>query len=128
MDNLPASEQPPNPTPPIAAPTAPIPPVEPVPGAPVASTSDGTMGGLIPYKNSSALIAYYMGVFSLIPCLGPLLGIPAFILGILGLKFYKANPEAKGKAHAWVGIIIGGIWIVLSVLMLIVILFNGGVS
>ena len=33
------------------------------------SETDAT-GGLIPYKNPHALIAYYLGLFSLFPCLG----------------------------------------------------------
>ncbi len=70
---------------------------------------DGTLGGLIPYKNSQALISYYLGVFSLIPCLGILTGIAALILGIRGLKFADLHPQAKGKGHAWAGIILGGI-------------------
>jgi hypothetical protein len=68
------------------------------------------MDGLIPTKNPSALVAYYLGVFSLIPCLGLLLAIPALILGIKGLTFAKEHPETKGKAHAWVGIIMGGLF------------------
>lgn len=114
MDNRPAPEQRPTP--------APLPPVEPTPGAPVSPTSDGTLGGLIPYKNSSALIAYYLGVFSL--ACGPLLGLPAFILGLRGLKYYKAHPEAKGKAHAWVGLIMGGIWIVLTLIFVVLTLIG----
>ncbi len=70
--------------------------------------SDAT-GGIIPYKNPSALTAYYLSVFSLIPCLGLFLGIPAIFLGIKGLKFQKANPQAAGVAHAWVGIILGSL-------------------
>ena len=80
------------------------------------------MGGLIPSKNPQALWAYYLGIFSLIPCLGLLLCVPAFVLGILGLRYGCLHPEAKGKIHAWVGIILGGlctagyiIFIVLSV-------------
>ena len=64
-------------------------------------------GGIIPYKNGHALVAYYLGVFSIIPCFGLLLAIPALILGIIGLKKRKANPLIKGSAHAWVGIIMG---------------------
>lgn len=69
---------------------------------------DGT-GGLIPYKNPHALIAYYLGLFSLFPCLGLLLAIPAFILGIMGLQRVKANPVIRGTVHAWIGIIMGGL-------------------
>jgi len=62
---------------------------------------------LIPYKNAQSLWAYYLGVFSLIPCLGIPLGVAALILGIRGLKYAGVHPEAKGKAHAWVGIVLG---------------------
>ena len=64
---------------------------------------------IIPYKNGMALAAYYCGVFSLIPCLGGLLGPAAFILGILGLRFVKKNPTAHGTGHAIAGIVLGGI-------------------
>jgi hypothetical protein len=39
---------------------------------------------IIPYKNPSALLAYYLGVFSLIPCVGLVLGPGAFVLGFVG--------------------------------------------
>ncbi len=74
----------------------------------IPSETDNT-GGLIPYKNPHALIAYYLGLFSLFPCVGLLLAIPAFILGIMGLKRYKANPIIHGSVHAWIGIIMGGL-------------------
>ena len=66
-------------------------------------------GGIIPYKNPKALIAYYCGVFSLIPCLGLAPGIAGVILGITGLRYRAQHPETKGAAHAWIGIILGGI-------------------
>lgn len=64
-------------------------------------------GGLIPYKNAKALTAYYVGVFSLIPCLGLILGPIAIVLGILGLGYAKKHPGARGQAHAIVGIVLG---------------------
>ena len=64
---------------------------------------------MIPYRNVPALIAYYLGIFSLIPCVGLPLGIAALILGIIGLKRAGQNPQAKGKVHAWIGIILGGL-------------------
>lgn len=66
-------------------------------------------GGVIPYKNPKALIAYYCGVFSLIPCLGIVPGIAGVILGIMGLRYRTEHPEVKGTAHAWIGIILGGL-------------------
>lgn len=67
-------------------------------------------GGIIPYKNGPALIAYYLGIFSIIPGIGLVLAIPAVVMGIMGLKKRRANPVIKGAAHAWVGIIMGGIF------------------
>jgi hypothetical protein len=72
--------------------------------------SAGAAPALIPYKNPLALTGYYLGVFSAIPCVGIPLGITAFVLGLLGLKRAKAHPESKGKVHAWVGIIVGGLF------------------
>jgi hypothetical protein len=69
--------------------------------------ADDPMSTLIPYKNGKALAAYYCGVFGLIPCAGAILGPIALLLGIQGLNFAKANPGAKGKAHAIVGIVLG---------------------
>lgn len=75
----------------------------------VAVSDDSTLGGLIPYKNPQALWAYYLGIFSLIPCLGIPLGIAAFVLGIRGLRYADLHTEARGKGHAWAGIILGGL-------------------
>jgi hypothetical protein len=66
-------------------------------------------GGLIPYKNPKALTSYYMGVGSLVPCLGLFLGPAALFLGLQGLKYNKDYPVVKGVAHAWVGIVLGGL-------------------
>jgi hypothetical protein len=71
--------------------------------------TEGTMSGIIPYKNPAALIGYYLSVASLIPLVGVLLGIPAVIMGIIGLRRRTRDPKIKGMAHAWVAIILGGI-------------------
>ncbi len=97
--------------------------------APAAQEGDST-GGVIPYKNPSALIAYYLGLFSLLPLIGLFLGIPAFILGIKGLKDRKKNPAIKGSVHAWIGIVMGGlmtlVWGAVGVSAIIVLLANQG--
>lgn len=67
------------------------------------------VSAIIPYKNGRALTAYYLGVFSLIPCAGLLLGPAALILGILGLRYVQAHPTAKGTGHAVAGIVLGGL-------------------
>jgi len=84
-------------------------------------TDDNTLGGLIPYKNVQALFAYYLGVFSLIPCIGIPLGIAALVLGIRGLKYAKLHPETKGKAHAWAGIILGTLCAVAYTLLTLIV-------
>lgn len=82
--------------------------VPPPPAAPgTIGAGDGTLGGLIPYRNALALWAYYLGIFALIPCTGLPLGIAASILGVGGVRYAKLHPEAKGQAHAWVGLILG---------------------
>ncbi len=85
----------------------------------VVEQGDAT-GGVIPYKNPLALTSYYLGIFSIIPCLGVFLGFVAVILGILGLKAKRENPHIKGSVHAIVGIVCGGIfgliWFVFGVL------------
>ena len=65
---------------------------------------------IIPYKNMPALISYYLAVFSIIPCLGILLGLAAVVFGIIGLKRARERPEARGKIHAWVGIALGALF------------------
>ena len=69
-------------------------------------TSSG-VDQVIPYHNPKALIAYYLGVFSLIPIVGLALGPAALILGILGIRASNANPKAHGMVHAIVGIVLG---------------------
>lgn len=79
-------------------------------------------GGVIPYKNMPTLMAYYCGIFSLIPIIGVLLGIASIILGIVGIRKYNENPELHGVVHAWVGIVMGALVIVghFSLVVLIV--------
>lgn len=106
---------------PLAPPQAPGVPPPPVPGSaayppgyvpyyyqpPAADVPDAT-GGIIPYKNPKALMAYYCAVFALIPGFGLVLGPIAFFLGLAGLRYYKQHPAVKGAVHAWIGIILGG--------------------
>jgi hypothetical protein len=53
------------------------------------------------------LTAYYLGVFSWIPCLGLLLGPAALVTGILGLRYSRRVPQARGAGHAITGIVCG---------------------
>src|SRR4051812_694672 len=74
-----------------------------------ADGADDVVSHIIPYRNGMALGAYYCGIFGLIPCVGLILGAIALVLGILGLRFAKANPEAHGTGHAIAGIVLGSL-------------------
>lgn len=71
-----------------------------------AAQGDST-GGVIPYKNPHALIAYYLGILALIPVIGVPFGVASIILGFIGLNRRKKNPVIKGSVHAWIGIVFG---------------------
>ncbi len=62
--------------------------------------------GILPRRNPAALIAYYLGIFSLVPYAGLALVPPALVLGVFGLRAARRNPEAKGGGHAWTGIVL----------------------
>lgn len=88
-----------------------------------AQQGDAT-GGVIPYKNPKALTAYYLGIFGLFPIIGPVLAIPAIILGVLGLKARKLNPAVKGSVHAWIGIVLGLISLLYHGVAIVAIMLN----
>ena len=67
-------------------------------------TEGDATGGVIPYKNPKALIAYYLGIAALL--FFPL-GFVSITLGIMGLADRKRNPIIKGSVHAWIGIVLG---------------------
>ena len=69
-------------------------------------TEGDATGGVIPYKNPKALIAYYLGIGSLL--IFPL-GFASVVLGFMGLADRKRNPVIKGSIHAWIGIVLGGL-------------------
>ncbi|HEY3898041.1 MAG TPA: GYF domain-containing protein [Chthoniobacter sp.] len=97
-----------------------VPPPPPPTPPPVPVQGDAT-GGLIPYKNAPALIAYYLGIFGLLPFIGLLLAIPAFILGIIGLRKRAKTPIIKGAVHAWIGIVLGFLSVAYHLLIIIAI-------
>lgn len=81
-------------------------------------------GGIIPYNNPKALIAYYLGIASGLPLIGLPFGVAAFFLGILGLRDRKRNPVIKGSAHAWVGIGCGGLFSLLWLLLIVTLILG----
>jgi len=93
-----------------------------IPPASPPSANSG-LNVLIPYRNPRALVAYYLGVFAMIPLIGILLGISAFVLGIQGLRYRRRNPTAGGAVHAWIGIVAGSLfgfgWFALTIFAII---------
>jgi hypothetical protein len=78
-------------------------------------------GGVIPYKNMPALLAYYLGILSLVCCLfGVPFGIVPIVLGIIGLRKRAANPAIHGTVHAWIGIVLGGLTLLASLFILVI--------
>jgi hypothetical protein len=81
---------------------------------PVHNRDEGdATGGIIPYKNPKALIAYYLGIFSGFPVIGFFFAVPALVLGIMGLRDRNRNPVIKGSIHAGIGIGCGAIFTLL---------------
>jgi hypothetical protein len=104
-----------------------LPPHQPQPFPPHPQEGDST-GGVIPYKNMPALLAYYLGILSLICCLFAVpFGIVPLVLGIIGLKRRAANPAIHGTAHAWIGIVLGALNLV-ACLLIIVLFVIGAVT
>jgi hypothetical protein len=60
-------------------------------------------------------------VFAIIPCFP--IGLAGLVLGILGLKHARLHPQSKGRVHAWIGIIAGGLfgilWTVLTIMAIV---------
>ncbi|WP_425618806.1 DUF4190 domain-containing protein [Anatilimnocola sp. NA78] len=84
-------------------------------------------GGVIPYKNMPALLAYYIGIVSLLCCfVGLPVGIVSIVLGIMGLQKRARQPEVKGSVHAWIGIVCGVLSTIGAILMAIAII--GGIA
>jgi hypothetical protein len=67
----------------------------------------GLIGKLIPDRNPKALVGYYLGFVGLIPIAGFPFGVAAIVLGIMGLYEGSVNPNARGKIHAVVAVVLG---------------------
>jgi hypothetical protein len=100
--------------------------VTPAAATPPTTTTSSGIDVVIPYKNVAALTAYYLGVFS-IGC-GLVLGLPALILGIIGLKHAAQHPEAHGKVHAWIGIVLGSFMTLISLVLIALLVFAAAQS
>ena len=98
--------------PPDPVPAPPPPPPVPAPEqAPPASAVDV----FIPARNPSALTGYYLGVFSMIPGLGLVLGPLAIVAGRRARAALAQKPSIGGGGHATAAIVLGWLGIVVSV-------------
>jgi hypothetical protein len=85
---------------------------------------DSIVETFIPSKNGPALASYYLGLFSLFPCLGFPLGVAAVYFGLQGLKNVRQNPVVRGGAHAWVGLICGALFGLMNFALLVMATFG----
>ena len=69
-------------------------------------------------KNVPALWSYYLGVATLLCCF--FTGIPALVLGIIALRRARQHPEQRGALHAWFGIVVGGLSVILPLILTII--------
>jgi hypothetical protein len=84
-------------------------------------SNDEVFQAFIPTKNKSALLAYYFGIFGIIPIIGLPFAIAAIVLGYKGMALYKSNPTPGAKGHAMTGLVLGWVSIALWLLFIIVI-------
>ncbi len=74
---------------------------------------------LIPTDNPAALGGYYTGIASLICFVGLVAAPIAIVLGILGLRNVRRDPEVKGKAHAIIAIVLGSFTLLVNLAFII---------
>jgi hypothetical protein len=79
---------------------------------------------LISYKNKNVLIGYCLGFLSLLPLIGAIFFIPAYIFSILGLLAVNKNPAIKGKIHAIVGVVLATLQLIGLLLLVLGIISN----
>jgi hypothetical protein len=99
------------------------------PPVPVQNWQDQNLGVETPFQpppaaagqnNTLAVVSLVLGILSFL-CLGPLLAIPAIITGYMQRNNIKNNPsEYGGGGMAMAGMILGGIYMVLFVIVFII--------
>jgi hypothetical protein len=89
-----------------------------------ASAADSVVETFIPSRNGPALTSYYLGIFSLLPCLGFPMGVAAVYFGLQGLSRVRQNPEVRGGAHAWVGVICGALFGLFNLLLVVLLVLG----
>lgn len=86
----------------------------PVPAAPPPA-ADSALRFVLPVGRSGlAIAAGYLGLFSPIVIFAPF----ALIVGILAVRDLSRHPERLGRGRAWFGVVAGGLFTVVLVIVL----------
>ena len=84
--------------------------------APSVNTPDALDRWLLPVGRSGfAIAAGYLALFSVLVVPAPL----ALLFGILAVRDIKKHPEKSGRGRAWFGIVFGGLFTILLVVLLV---------
>lgn len=76
-------------------------------------------------RPASAIAAGYLGLLALFPLVGVLFGVGGVITGGMALKQLNQNPELRGRGRAWFGIVAGGLFALVWVVMIVGLLMEG---
>ena len=78
---------------------------------------------IIPIGRSGwAIAAGYLGLFSLMP----LVGILAFVIGVVAIRDIRRHPELHGLGRAWFGIVMGALFTIVYLLVFILASLGSG--
>jgi len=84
---------------------------------PAATDDDAVVKWLLPVGRSGfAITAGYLALFSILVVPAPL----ALLFGVLALRDIKKHPDKSGRGRAWFGIVFGGLFTILLVILLVV--------
>jgi hypothetical protein len=87
--------------------------------------NDEGLEWLVPINRSVwAIAAGYLGLVSCIPFIGILFGSGAILTGVLALSSLKKDPELGGRGRAIFGIVMGGLGLVFSIIVTLVIVLD----
>ena len=67
----------------------------------------------VPHDNKSALVGYYLAIFSFIPITGIITGMLAIGAGVKGLQ-YADGHQGAGKKHAFFAMIAGTLFLIIQ--------------
>ena len=71
-------------------------------------------------KSKLAIVSFILGIFSFIQILGLEKAILSIVFGAVALKEILSDPELKGKNYAYLGIILGSLYILVLIGIMVV--------